>query len=69
MQIKHVQVDALCPICNEGVETIFHALVQCKLTTMCWKIFDPGINTDGDMDFLDWIQGILAGQYGDSETI
>ncbi|XP_074361239.1 uncharacterized protein LOC141701494 [Apium graveolens] len=41
------------------MEIIFHALVQCRVATMCWKIFDPGINTETTMDFSAWLQGKL----------
>ncbi|KAL8148975.1 hypothetical protein AgCh_006108 [Apium graveolens] len=29
---------------------------KCRVATMCWKIFDPGINTETTMDFSAWLQ-------------
>lgn len=30
LQSKQVNISNMCPVCKDGVETIFHALVQCR---------------------------------------
>lgn len=60
LQSKHVPVNNICPVCKEGVESIFHALVQCKAADMCWQLFLPGINTNSGMEFRVWLERILS---------
>lgn len=62
LQTKHVQIDNVCPVCDEGVEFFFHALVQCKVAAMCWHIHNPGINTEGTREFPEWLESNLSGQ-------
>lgn len=68
LQTKHVQINNIFPVCNEGVESIFHALVQCRSAALCWKIYNPGINTDECMEFPMWIERRLPGQSKNSKA-
>ncbi|KAL8116144.1 hypothetical protein AgCh_022590 [Apium graveolens] len=62
LQTKHVPVDNMCPVCNEGAETIFHGLVQCKTTALYWKIHNPNINTKSEIEFTEWLTTVLKEQ-------
>lgn len=62
LQSKHVDISTICPVCKDGIESIFHALVQCKIASACWKIFDPGINTEDNMEFPVWLETNMQGQ-------
>ncbi|KAL8119408.1 hypothetical protein AgCh_016796 [Apium graveolens] len=68
LQTKHVQVNNVYPVCKEEAETIIHALAQCKSASACWKIFKQDISTEGDWDFMDWLNHVLAGQSSDSKA-
>lgn len=35
LQRRHVNVDNLCPVCNEAVESNIHILVSCRVATTC----------------------------------
>lgn len=65
LRMKHVQIDSACPVCNNGVESIYHALVQCEGAARCWHIVNQNIDTHTNMDFAQWLEGIVAGQSGD----
>lgn len=60
LQSKHVPVNNICPVCKEGVESICHALVQCKAADMCWQLFLPGTTTNSNMEFKIWLERILS---------
>lgn len=62
LQGKHVQINNVCPVCNGEVESISHALFQCKVAAMCWQAFNPSIATDGNMEFSVWLEQNLTGQ-------
>lgn len=61
LQTKHVQIDNMCPVCNEEIETIFHSLVQCKVAALCWRIYNPKIIMDVTMELPEWLERNLAG--------
>lgn len=50
------------PDLNEGIESIFHALVQCKVATICWQVFNLGINTERTMNFPVLLERSLTGE-------
>uniref|UniRef100_A0A803QFY2 RNase H type-1 domain-containing protein n=1 Tax=Cannabis sativa TaxID=3483 RepID=A0A803QFY2_CANSA len=56
LQQRHIPVNAICPVCNEEYETIFHVLVTCPIALSCWNRsrVDVGNVADGDMDFYNW---------------
>lgn len=37
LQLKHVPVNALCPLCNNDNESICHVLVSCSFARACWN--------------------------------
>lgn len=57
-----MQIDNVCPVCNEEVKSICHALVQCKTARACWQVFNPNIGTEGSWDFPVWLEQTLASQ-------
>lgn len=62
LQTKHVQIDNICPVCNEEVESTIHSLVQCKVASLCWQIYNHNTTTTGNMDFTEWLENILTGK-------
>lgn len=68
LRSKHVQVNNTCPVCNKKPESIFHALLQCKVATTCWKIFKRGIRTGEHMKFAEWLELNLIDQSRESKA-
>lgn len=52
LQLKHVQINSICLVCENGVETIVHALIECNLAAGCWDIFCPDMQSLMGMDFF-----------------
>lgn len=62
LKLKHVQIDSSCPVCDNGVESIYHVLVQCEVAAGYWNIFSPNIDTQTSMDFAHWMESKVASQ-------
>lgn len=62
LQTTHIQIDNICPVCNEEIETTFHSLVQCKAAALCWQIHNPHIIMDVTMEYPEWLERNLSGQ-------
>ena len=62
LRSKHVQIDNKCPVCDNGVESIFHALVGCDVAARCWNIFGPTIDTQVGLNFRPWLEKSIVGQ-------
>lgn len=41
---KRVPVLLMCPVCNLENETIYHSLVSCQFTKLCWNSSDIQVN-------------------------
>lgn len=56
LRARMVQVNILCPVCNESPESILHCLVTCPFANTC--LYKPGITTiSGEFhSFLDRLQ-------------
>lgn len=61
LRTELVQIDNMCHVCNEEIETIFHGLVQCKVAAWCWQLHNPNIITNVTMDFSEWLERNLSG--------
>lgn len=59
---KHVRIDDRCPVCDNGVESIIHALVECTVAAECWHIFDTDLQVQLGMSFSDWLHANTNGQ-------
>lgn len=59
---KHVQIDASCPVCHEAPETIYHALVTCRVAAKCWQYFSHSSSTLDFLDFPAWLNNKISGQ-------
>lgn len=40
LRAKKVQVNDLCPMCNDQPEFVLHVFVNCAYATSCWEKFD-----------------------------
>ncbi|XP_060961779.1 uncharacterized protein LOC133031992 [Cannabis sativa] len=59
LQKRHVPVNADCPLCNSGTETIQHALVEYSFAKAAWhrSIVNVGV---GAATFSSWLLGIFT---------
>ena len=55
LQSKKVQVQAICPTCQEAEEFIIHSLVQCQYAKRCSSILLPGTQLVETRDFHSWM--------------
>lgn len=51
---RHVEVNALCPVCNLEQETSLHALVSCQFAIAVWATSCIGIFSPAAGTFLAW---------------
>ncbi|XP_060963731.1 uncharacterized protein LOC115717505 [Cannabis sativa] len=56
---KHIPLDQVCPMCNQGPETIFHLLVQCSFARSCWHLSVINWSHTPMESFWDWFSHIL----------
>uniref|UniRef100_A0A803QE18 Reverse transcriptase n=1 Tax=Cannabis sativa TaxID=3483 RepID=A0A803QE18_CANSA len=59
-QTKHVNVNNLCPVCNNAEESIFHILVSCSFALSCWHIYVISIKPVSNEDFKDWFVDVTG---------
>lgn len=50
--MKHVNINTLCPMCNDGVEITMHVLVKCSFAQACWDKVDGSDMIDTLVTFL-----------------
>ncbi|XP_074343130.1 uncharacterized protein LOC141680956 [Apium graveolens] len=60
LQIKRVQIEALCPVCHVDSKTILHILVTCEFAQHCWDILGIDIQRFKLTDFIDWLTEVLS---------
>lgn len=56
LRSRRVEVNPLCPVCNEESETILHSLVTCSFATVCHWTVSSAANTDENITFKEWMQ-------------
>ncbi|KAF4397288.1 hypothetical protein G4B88_009134 [Cannabis sativa] len=56
---RHVPVDAICPVCKEIDETIYHSLVDCSFAKACWQRLDTSVNLTAVGSFTNWFASVL----------
>ncbi|KAH9699249.1 zf-RVT domain-containing protein [Citrus sinensis] len=57
---RKVIQEPLCQICKNRLETVFHALVRCKVTKKIWKItrFEDDLKGSVEQDILSLLIGL-----------
>lgn len=56
LRSRHVNVNAVCPACKTGRESIPHCLVECSFAKSCWTRLDVEIETSVSGTFAEWLQ-------------
>lgn len=56
---KRIQLNILCPSCNEYPETTLHALVSCPFAVRVWSRFQLRTDTDDVSSYQEWLQSIF----------
>ena len=73
LQQKRVNVQNICPVCQEEVETIEHTLVNCRNARQCWIIMFPGIQLQVVNCFKSWLKlmfdNISSSKHADVVTL
>lgn len=64
--MKHVNVNALCTMCNIEAEIIAHALIFYSFSRSCWDRIGINVTSQEHSRFADWLQMIID-QYGGKE--
>ncbi|XP_063945892.1 uncharacterized protein LOC135151390 [Daucus carota subsp. sativus] len=59
LQIKRVQVQTLCPVCQQENESILHNLVSCYFAQQCWLLLKVDNQGTGCLDFTTWLERVL----------
>lgn len=52
---KRVDVPALCPVCKEENENVFHPLVDCRFARQCWYASVLGFSRDVGFNYSIWL--------------
>ncbi|XP_074352995.1 uncharacterized protein LOC141692156 [Apium graveolens] len=60
LQMKRVQVQAICPQCQGEPQTTLHALVQCPFASQCWSIMFPSVQVNVSSCFNSWLVTLLS---------
>ncbi|XP_062112948.1 uncharacterized protein LOC133824099 [Humulus lupulus] len=60
LQMKHVAVNVLCPLCNTDRESICHVLVSCSFAQACWHRLGIGCIPTPQGIFSSWLSSILS---------
>ncbi|XP_074327368.1 uncharacterized protein LOC141665288 [Apium graveolens] len=55
LTMKRVPVIEYCPVCNESKETVYHLLVSCPFTGLCWKELNITVHNNDLNCFSTWI--------------
>lgn len=50
---KHVDINVLCPMCNQYPETVDHVLLNCSFSRDCWSYW-KGSNVSSE-SFMEWL--------------
>ncbi|XP_062085599.1 uncharacterized protein LOC133791697 [Humulus lupulus] len=53
---KKVQISAMCPVCNNHVETTTHALLTCDFASSCWSSFEAYSSMATLSSFGNWFE-------------
>ena len=58
---RGIQVNPSCPLCNDGVESVVHAILRCKIANNVWRLWDdcPISLMGNNMDIPDLAMEIL----------
>ena len=58
---RGIQVNPICPLCNDGVESVVHAILRCKIASNVWRMWDdcPISLMGNNMDIPDLAMEIL----------
>lgn len=51
---RQVNVENLCPMCSNAVETDLHALIKCMVTKSIWAASTVGDHSEGTVSITDW---------------
>lgn len=63
LQSKRVQVNNICPVCNNCSESVLHTLVNCSYAVACWSRVSY-VSLDGVYSsFFEWFQLMLDQQH------
>ncbi|XP_074322710.1 uncharacterized protein LOC141659683 [Apium graveolens] len=57
---KQVQVNQICPICQEYDETILHSIISCKFASSCRTIVFAGYRMGEHNSFANWFNTVLS---------
>lgn len=69
LRSKHVQVDSLCPLCQQQRESISHCLVQCSFARSCWARVDVETDMEAGISFATWLDGCLKLTQGETRKM
>ena len=58
---RGIQVNPSCPLCNDGMESVVHAILICKIANNVWRLWDdcPISLMGNNMDIPDLAMEIL----------
>ena len=68
----YIQVNPICLLCNDGVESVVHAILRCNIASNVWRMWDdcPISLMGNNMDISDLAMEILhQGTQKDLEKI
>ncbi|KAM7491461.1 hypothetical protein LguiA_034382 [Lonicera macranthoides] len=51
---RQIDVDTLCPLCNNAVESDLHSLVKCSIAKLIWVVSIVGDQLEGTNFIVDW---------------
>ncbi|KAL8100447.1 hypothetical protein AgCh_032636 [Apium graveolens] len=60
LQLKRVQVNAICPVCHEDNESILHSLVHCSYARLCWSLTNVDTQVGLCSDFKSWLEIVMS---------
>lgn len=70
LRSRHVNVDAICPMCQSHRETIPHFIVDCSFIRSCWYQLDAGLNTTVTGTFANWlVDKLRISEVGKRQTL
>lgn len=65
---KRVQIDNLCDVCRQGVETTTHILLQCPFAASCWMIYHSTPVNSVRWEFSEWFERCLLSHSMDGKA-
>lgn len=60
LEVKGVQCDRICPLCESMLETTLHLFVGCPVSKECWRLAGRGVEDLSGTSLEEWVQDVFS---------